>query len=61
VDAGLECAWPRLLAETAPCPMEFGHPRYLCRIGPADELLDKYGLVARDVAAAVRKVVARKR
>jgi transketolase len=29
--------------------------------GQPDELLAKYGLVARDVAAAVRKVVARKR
>jgi transketolase len=28
--------------------------------GLPDELLDKYGLIARDVAAAVRKVVARK-
>jgi transketolase len=29
--------------------------------GAPDELLDKYGLIARDVAAAARKVVGRKR
>jgi transketolase len=29
--------------------------------GRPDELLEKYGLVAKDVAAAIRKAVARKR
>jgi transketolase len=29
--------------------------------GQPDELLDKYGLIARDVVAAVRRVLARKR
>jgi transketolase len=29
--------------------------------GQPEELLDKYGLVSRDVIAAARKVVARKR
>ena len=38
-----------------------GHSRPYAESGQPDELLEKYGLVAPDVAAAVRKVVARKR
>jgi transketolase len=62
VDAGLGVRVAQVVAETAPCPMEFVgiHDTY-AESGQPDELLDKYGLVARDVAAAVRKVVARKR
>jgi transketolase len=62
VDAGLGVRVAQVVAETAPCPMEFVgiHDTY-AESGQPDELLEKYGLVARDVAAAVRKVVARKR
>jgi transketolase len=62
VDAGLGVRVAQVVAETAPCPMEFVgiHDTY-AESGQPDELLDKYGLVARDVAAAVLKVVARKR
>ena len=62
VDAGLGVRVAQVVAETAPCPMEFVgiHDTY-AESGQPDELLDKYGLVARDVAAAVRKVIARKR
>jgi transketolase len=62
VDAGLGVRVAQVVAETTPCPMEFVgiHDTY-AESGQPDELLDKYGLVARDVAAAVRKVVARKR
>jgi transketolase len=62
VDAGLGVRVAQVVAETAPCPMEFVgiHDTY-AESGQPDELLAKYGLVARDVAAAVRKVVARKR
>jgi transketolase len=62
VDGGLGVRVAQVVAETAPCPMEFVgiHDTY-AESGQPDELLDKYGLVARDVAAAVRKVVARKR
>ena len=35
------------------------HDKY-AESGQPDELLDKYGLIARDVAEAVRKVVKRK-
>jgi transketolase len=62
VDSGLGVRVAQVVAETAPCPMEFVgiHDTY-AESGQPDELMDKYGLVARDVAAAVRKVVARKR
>ena len=41
--------------------MEFvGIQNVYAESGQPDELLEKYGLMARDVAAAVRKVVARK-
>ena len=62
VDAGLGVRVAQVVAETAPCPMEFVgiHDTY-AESGQPDELLEKYGLMARDVAAAVRKVVARKR
>ena len=62
VDAGLGVRVAQVVAETVPCPMEFVgiHDTY-AESGQPDELLEKYGLVARDVAAAVRKVVARKR
>jgi transketolase len=62
VDGGLGVRVAQVVAETTPCPMEFVgiHDTY-AESGQPDELLEKYGLVARDVAAAVRKVVARKR
>ena len=61
VDTGLGVRVAQVVAETRPCPMEFVgiHDTY-AESGQPDELLNKYGLVARDVAAAVRKVVARK-
>ena len=62
VDGGLGVRVAQVVAETAPCPMEFVgiHDTY-AESGQPDELLEKYGLMARDVAAAVRKAVARKR
>lgn len=62
VDGGLGVRVAQVVAETNPCAMEFVglHDRY-AESGQPDELLDKYGLVARDVAAAARKVLARKR
>ncbi|MBZ5726808.1 MAG: transketolase family protein [Acidobacteriia bacterium] len=62
VDAGLGVRVAQVVAETAPCPMEFvGIQNTYAESGQPEELMDKYGLVARDVAAAVRKVVARKK
>jgi transketolase len=62
VDGGLGVRVAQVVAETEPCPMEFVgiHDTY-AESGQPDELLAKYGLVARDIAAAARKVVARKR
>jgi transketolase len=61
VDGGLGVRVAQVVAESRPCPMEFvGIEDTYAESGQPDELLDKYGLIARDVAAAVRKVVARK-
>jgi len=62
VDGGLGVRVAQAVAETQPCPMEFVgiHDTY-AESGEPAELLDKYGLVARDVIAAIRKVLARKR
>ena len=61
VDGGLGVRVAQVVAETRPCPMEFvGIQDTYAESGQPDELMDKYGLVARNVAAAVRKVVARK-
>jgi transketolase len=62
VDMGLGVRVAQVVAETRPCPMEFVgiHDTY-AESGQPDELLAKYGLMAADVAAAARKVVARKK
>jgi transketolase len=62
VDGGLGVRVAQVVAETQPCPMEFvGIQETYAESGQPDELLEKYGLVAKNVAEAVRKVVARKR
>jgi transketolase len=62
VDAGLGVRVAQVVAETAPVPMEFvGIQNTYAESGQPEELLEKYGLVAKDVAEAIRKVVARKR
>jgi len=62
VDGGLGVRVAQAVAETHPCVMEFVgiHDRYAESGGP-EELLEKYHLVAPDIAAAARKVLARKR
>jgi transketolase len=61
VDTGLGVRVAQAVAESRPCPMEFvGIQNTYAESGQADELMDKYGLVARDIAAAARKAVARK-
>jgi transketolase len=61
VDGGLGVKVAQVVAETKPCPMEFVgiHDRY-AESGNPDEMLEKYHLAAPDVAAAARKVLARK-
>jgi transketolase len=62
IDGGLGVRVAQVVAETQPCPMQFVgiHDTYAESATP-EQLLDKYGLVARDVAAAVRRVLARKK
>jgi transketolase len=62
VDAGLGIRVAQVVAETQPVPMEFvGIQNTYAESGTPDELLDKYGLRARDVAEAARRVLRRKR
>jgi transketolase len=62
MDGGLGVRVAQVVAETHPCAMEFVgiHDTY-AESGTPEQLLDKYGLVARDVIAAVRRVLARKK
>ena len=59
---GLGSAVAEVLAEQAPAPLErVGVKDTFGESGKPKELLAKYGLTADDVAAAVRRVVARKK
>ncbi|MCC7176182.1 MAG: transketolase family protein [Bryobacterales bacterium] len=61
-EGGLGVRVAQAVARTHPCPMEFvGLADTYAESGTPEELLDKYGLTARDVAAAARRVLARKR
>ena len=61
VDGGLGVRVAQVVAETNPCLMEFvGIANTYAESGAPEQLLDKYGLVARDVIAAVRRALARK-
>jgi len=62
VDGGLGVRVAQAVAEQHPCPMEFvGLQDTYAESGATEGLLDKYGLIARDLIAAARKVLARKR
>ena len=62
VDGGLGVRVAQAVAETHPCPMEFvGIQDTYAESGNAGELMDKYGLVASNVIAAIRRVLARKK
>ncbi len=62
VDGGLGVRVAQAAAEMYPVPMEFvGIQNTYAESATPEELLDKYGLMARDVAAAARRVVQRKR
>ena len=57
VDGGLGVKVAQAVAETHPCAMQFvGIQDRYAESGQPDELLEKYGLVARNVAAAARRV-----
>jgi len=62
VDAGLGVRVAQVVAETHPCAMEFlGIQDTYAESGTPEQLLDKYGLIARDIAATARKVLGRKK
>jgi len=62
VDGGLGVRVAQVVAETNPAPMEFvGVQNTYAESATPEQLLDKYGLLARDVAAAARRVLKRKR
>lgn len=62
VDGGLGVRVAQAAAQTSPCVMEFvGVQDTYAESGAPEELLDKYGLVARDVVAAARRVLQRKK
>ncbi len=62
IDGGLGVRVAQIVAETHPCVMEFVgiHDTY-AESGTPEQLLDKYGLVSRDVIAAVRRALNRKK
>ncbi len=62
IDAGLGVRVAQVVAETHPVPMEFVgiHNTYAESATP-EQLVDKYGLLSRDVIAAAKRVLARKR
>ncbi|MSQ11464.1 MAG: transketolase family protein [Dehalococcoidia bacterium] len=61
IHGGLGSLVATVLARCAPTPMEFVALQRYAESGKGDELLQKYGLTAADVAEAVRKVLRRKR
>ena len=62
VDGGLGVRVAQVVGETQPAVMEFvGIQNTYAESGTGADLLDKYGLVARDVAAAARRAVERKK
>ena len=62
VDSGLGVRVAQVAALTRPCPMEFvGIENVYAESATPEQLLDKYGLLSRDVIAAVRRVLKRKK
>ena len=60
-DAGLGIRVAQAVAELRPCPMEFVGLHGYAESGTPDELLDKYGLRARNLVAAAKKALGRRR
>jgi transketolase len=60
-DAGLGVRVAQAVVESSPCVMEFvGVKNTYAESGSPEALLDKYGLLARDVLAAARRALKRK-
>jgi len=62
VDGGLGVKIAQTVASATPCVMEFvGVQDRYAESGTPESILDKYGLLARDVISASKKVLARKK
>lgn len=62
VDGGLGVRVAQVVSQTHPCVMEFlGINDTYAESGSPEAVLEKYGLVAREVVSAVRKALARKK
>jgi transketolase len=62
VDGGLGVRVAQVVAETHPCPMEFvGIQNTYAESATPEQLLDKYGLLARDIIAAAQRAFMRKK
>lgn len=62
MDGGLGVRVAQVIGQTTPVPMEFvGVDNTYAESGTPEQLLEKYGLVTKNVVDAIRKVVARKR
>ena len=61
VATGLGVRVAQVVAETRPCPMEFvGIQDTYAESGAPEDLMEKYGLVARNVIEAAKRVLGRK-
>ena len=61
VSGGLGGAISELLAKQLPAPMEFiGMQNVFGESGPPKDLIEKYGMGAKDIAAAAQRVIKRK-
>jgi transketolase len=61
VASGLGVRVAQVAAETRPCPIEFvGIQDTYAESGAPEELMEKYGLVARNVVTAAKRVLSRK-
>lgn len=61
-DGGMGVRVAQVVAETQPCPMEFvGIRDTYAESGTPEQLMEKYGLTARDIVTAVRQALPRKR
>ncbi len=62
VDSGLGVRVAQAVGETSPCVMEFvGIENTYAESGTPEGLLEKYGLVAKNVAEAARRAISRKK
>ena len=61
VASGLGVRVAQAIAESRPCPMEFvGIQDTYAESGPPEALMEKYGLVAKNIVAAAKRVLKRK-